>query len=76
MNDATRRTPKGPISLAPPHNTEVEAALLGAILTNNRVFTQVADFLEPDHFSSRCMVGCSCSWANGLMLAAKRRRCP
>ncbi len=34
----------------PPHNTAVEAALLGAILTNNRVFSQVADFLEPEHF--------------------------
>lgn len=33
-----------------PHNSEVEAALLGAILSNNRVFAQVADFLEPEHF--------------------------
>lgn len=34
----------------PPHNTEVEAALLGAILTNNRAFEAVSDFLRPEHF--------------------------
>ncbi len=40
----------GPIYRTPPHNTEVEAALLGAILTNNRAFEPVADFLRPEHF--------------------------
>jgi replicative DNA helicase len=40
----------GPAYRTPPHNTEVEAALLGAILTNNRAFEQVADFLRPEHF--------------------------
>ncbi len=34
----------------PPHNSEIEAALLGAILTNNRAFEKVADFLHADHF--------------------------
>jgi len=33
-----------------PHNIEVEAALIGAILSQNRVFTHVSDFLEPEHF--------------------------
>lgn len=43
-------TGTGPVYRTPPHNTEVEAALLGAILTNNRTFEQVADFLRPEHF--------------------------
>ena len=34
----------------PPHNTEIEAALLGAVLTNNRAFDKMTDFLRPDHF--------------------------
>lgn len=34
----------------PPHNAELEAALLGAILTNNRAFEKVADFLLAEHF--------------------------
>lgn len=38
------------VAKSPPHNSEVEAALIGAVLSNNRVFAQVADFLEPDHF--------------------------
>lgn len=40
----------GPTYRAPPHNIEVEAALLGAILTNNRAFERVSDFLQADHF--------------------------
>ncbi|WP_040622008.1 replicative DNA helicase [Rhodovulum sp. PH10] len=35
---------------APPHNIEVEQALLGAILVNNDAFYRVSDFLEPAHF--------------------------
>ena len=35
---------------SPPHNTEIEAALLGALLTNNRAFDKMTDFLRPDHF--------------------------
>ena len=34
----------------PPHNAEIEAALLGAILTNNRAYERVGDFLQPEHF--------------------------
>jgi len=34
----------------PPHNAEIEAALLGAILTNNRAFERVGDFLRAEHF--------------------------
>ncbi len=35
----------------PPANLEAEQALLGAILTNNRVLEKVSDFLRADHFS-------------------------
>ena len=34
----------------PPHNAEIEAALLGAVLTNNRAFERVGDFLRAEHF--------------------------
>ena len=34
----------------PPHNAEIEAALLGAVLTNNRAFEKVTDFLTAEHF--------------------------
>jgi len=34
----------------PPHSAEIEAALLGAMLTNNRTFEKVADFLRAEHF--------------------------
>ena len=36
---------------APPHNFEAEMALLGAILTNNRSYDRVSEFLRPDHFA-------------------------
>lgn len=35
----------------PPANSQAEQALLGAILTNNRAYGEVADFLRPEHFS-------------------------
>ncbi len=35
----------------PPHNAEAEMALLGAILSNNRAFEKVAEFLRPEHFA-------------------------
>jgi replicative DNA helicase len=35
----------------PPHNFEAEMALLGAILTNNRTYEKVAEFLTPEHFA-------------------------
>jgi len=34
----------------PPHNAEVEAGLLGAILTNDRALEKVSDFLQVEHF--------------------------
>ena len=34
----------------PPHNLEVEAALLGAVLRNNRAFEHVGDLLSAEHF--------------------------
>ena len=36
---------------SPPHNTEAEQALLGAILVNNAAFHRVYDFLLPEHFA-------------------------
>ena len=39
-----------PAFRTPPHNAEIEAALLGAILTNNRAFERVAEILQPEHF--------------------------
>ncbi|MDH3702042.1 MAG: replicative DNA helicase [Alphaproteobacteria bacterium] len=39
-----------PIHRSPPHNTEIEAALLGAILTNNRAYDRIGDFLRAEHF--------------------------
>jgi len=34
----------------PPHNIELEQALLGAVLTNNDAYWRVSDFLDPGHF--------------------------
>lgn len=33
-----------------PHNEEVEQALLGALLVNNRSLEKVSEFLKPEHF--------------------------
>ncbi len=41
--------PKGPVR-QPPFNAEVEQALLGAILRNNRAYESAADLLRPQHF--------------------------
>jgi replicative DNA helicase len=35
----------------PPHNFQVEQALLGAILVNNLAYNRVSDFLRPEHFA-------------------------
>ncbi|MGE0256118.1 MAG: replicative DNA helicase [Alphaproteobacteria bacterium] len=43
------RDPVAPRTL--PHNVQAEAALIGAILANNRAFERVQDFLEPRHFA-------------------------
>ena len=34
----------------PPQNLEAEQALLGALLSNNKAFERVSEFLAPDHF--------------------------
>jgi replicative DNA helicase len=39
-----------PVYRIPPHNAEVEAALLGAILTNDRALEKVSEFLRAEHF--------------------------
>ena len=36
---------------APPHNFEAEMALLGAIMSNNRAYESVSEFLRPEHFA-------------------------
>lgn len=36
----------------PPANPEAEQALLGALLTNNRAYDRVSDFLAPVHFAN------------------------
>ena len=33
-----------------PHNAEAEQELLGAILTNNKAYEKVGEFLKPEHF--------------------------
>src|ERR1700722_3671328 len=35
----------------PPHNTEAEQALLGAMLVNNAAHARVSEFLFPEHFA-------------------------
>ena len=47
---------ESPLTLAmrhPPANIEAEQALLGALLTNNKAYDRVADFLLGEHFSHR-----------------------
>lgn len=35
----------------PPTNIQAEQALLGALLTNNKAYDKIADFLIGEHFS-------------------------
>lgn len=49
----------------PPANIEAEQALLGALLTNNRAYDRVSDFLAGEHFANR---------VNGQLYAAIARR--
>jgi replicative DNA helicase len=35
----------------PPHNSEAEQALLGALLFNNAAYNRVSEFLRPEHFA-------------------------
>jgi replicative DNA helicase len=49
----TRREGIGPGAVGlreAPHNLEMEAALLGAILRNNRAFEDTSDIVEEQHF--------------------------
>jgi replicative DNA helicase len=34
----------------PPHNTDAEQALLGALLISNSAYARVSEFLQPEHF--------------------------
>ncbi|MBX7146042.1 MAG: replicative DNA helicase [Alphaproteobacteria bacterium] len=35
----------------PPHNYDVEQALLGALLVNNQLYDRINEFLKPEHFA-------------------------
>ncbi len=51
MTDAVPRIGQEEASFrSPPHNIEVEQALLGAMLVNNDAYYRVSDFLRPEHF--------------------------
>ena len=47
-----------------PHNYEAEMALIGAILTNNRAYERVQEFLLPEHFAdpahAKVYESCAC----------------
>ncbi|HRK70216.1 MAG TPA: replicative DNA helicase [Micropepsaceae bacterium] len=42
-----------PTMRQPPHNIEIEQALLGALLINNENFTRLGDTIKPEHFFAR-----------------------
>ncbi|MCQ9155314.1 replicative DNA helicase [Acidomonas methanolica] len=62
MNDLSSPAPAAPseeggaltalLRRSPPANSEAEQALLGALLTNNKAYERVSDFLSPAHFAS------------------------
>ncbi|GAN53102.1 replicative DNA helicase [Tanticharoenia sakaeratensis NBRC 103193] len=41
----------GALRRAPPTNIPAEQALLGALLTNNKAYDRISDFLMPEHFA-------------------------
>jgi replicative DNA helicase len=49
----------------PPANLEAEQALLGALLSNNKAYERVSEYLAPDHFADP---------VNGRIYAAIQRR--
>jgi hypothetical protein len=49
-NERVRHECEGPNYRRPPHNLEVEQALLGAILINNEAMARVSSFLDAEHF--------------------------
>ncbi|MFN4087663.1 MAG: replicative DNA helicase [Alphaproteobacteria bacterium] len=50
---AQDRAEDEPAYRSPPANTEIEIALLGAILVNNRAYEKVSEFLLAEHFADR-----------------------
>lgn len=50
----------------PPSNLQAEQALLGALLTNNKAYERVSEFLAPEHFADP---------VHGRIYAAIQRRC-
>ncbi|MFT8891022.1 MAG: replicative DNA helicase [Acetobacter papayae] len=66
--EADQQKEEGPLALGlrqPPANIEAEQALLGALLTNNRAYDRVSDFLAAEHFANR---------VNGQIFEAIARR--
>src|ERR1700761_6226737 len=49
----------------PPSNLQAEQALLGALLSNNKAYDRVSEFLQPEHFADP---------VNGRIYAAIARR--
>lgn len=52
-NTDTPNTLESLLQRTPPANVAAEQALLGAILTNNKAYERVSDFLQPSHFSDQ-----------------------
>ncbi len=68
MTENDQQKEEGPLALGlrqPPANIEAEQALLGALLTNNRAYDRVSDFLAAEHFANR---------VNGRIFEAIARR--
>lgn len=51
MNTAADHFPRPDPGREVPHNFEAEQALLGAVLSNNRMLDQVTEYLRPEHFA-------------------------
>jgi replicative DNA helicase len=51
VTSLTERSGGEPSYRSPPANIEIEIALLGAILVNNRAYEKVSEFLLPEHFA-------------------------
>jgi replicative DNA helicase len=68
MNSIDPSVPAGLLGQSlrlPPQNLEAEQALLGALLSNNKAFERVSEFLQPEHFADPI---------HGRIYAAIRRR--
>jgi replicative DNA helicase len=53
LSDIAKRLDGAPIGALrlPPQDLEAEQALLGALISNNKAFEKVQDFLAPEHFA-------------------------